>query len=121
MEFGNRLYELRKQRGLSQEELANRLDVTRQTVSKWEAEDSTPDMEKLIALGELFGISLDELVLGKVPVSTRLDALGEKVLTDGNKKKAKKGLKLVGLVLAAALAIDLISMIVYFLAFGFPK
>lgn len=40
MEFGNRLYELRKQRGLSQEELANRLDVTRQTVSKWEAEVS---------------------------------------------------------------------------------
>lgn len=37
MEFGNRLYELRKQKGLSQEELANRLDVTRQTVSKWEA------------------------------------------------------------------------------------
>lgn len=36
MEFGNRLYELRKQKGLSQEELANRLDVTRQTVSKWE-------------------------------------------------------------------------------------
>ena len=40
MEFGNRLYELRKQRGLSQEELANRLDVTRQTVSKWVAEVS---------------------------------------------------------------------------------
>lgn len=37
MEFGNRLYELRKQKGLSQEELANWLDVTRQTVSKWEA------------------------------------------------------------------------------------
>ena len=36
MEFGNRLYELRKQKGLSQEELANRLDVTRQTISKWE-------------------------------------------------------------------------------------
>ena len=46
MEFGNRLYELRKQKGLSQEELANRLDVTRQTVSKWELGDSTPDMDK---------------------------------------------------------------------------
>ena len=48
MEFGNRLYELRKQKGLSQEELANRLDVTRQTISKWELGDSTPDMDKLV-------------------------------------------------------------------------
>ena len=42
MEFGNRLYELRKQKGLSQEELANRLDVTRQTVSKWEGGHCPP-------------------------------------------------------------------------------
>ena len=40
--------------------------MTRQTVSKWELGDSTPDMDKLVALGELFEISLDELVLGKV-------------------------------------------------------
>lgn len=50
MEFGNRLYELRKQKGLSQEELANRLDVTRQTVSKWELGDSTPDMDSVMLL-----------------------------------------------------------------------
>ena len=79
MEFGNRLYELRKQKGLSQEELANRLDVTRQTVSKWELGDSTPDMDKLVALGELFEISLDELVLGKVPVTTKLDEWGQRL------------------------------------------
>ena len=91
MEFGNRLYELRKQKGLSQEELANRLDVTRQTVSKWELSDSTPDMDKLVALGELFEISLDELVLGKVPVTTKLDELGAKVMTTENKQKAKNG------------------------------
>ena len=44
MEFSNRLYELRKKRGLSQEEAANKLNVTRQTFSKWENGDSTPDM-----------------------------------------------------------------------------
>ena len=65
MEFNNKLYELRKQKGFSQEELANRLNVSRQTVSKWEVGDSTPDMEKLIAISDLFGISLDELVLDK--------------------------------------------------------
>ena len=107
MEFENRLYELRKQKGLSQEELASRLDVTRQTVSKWELGDSTPDM--------------DELVLGKVPVKTKMDELGAKVMTTENKQKAKKGLKIVGIIAGAVLAIDAVSMIVYFLIWGFPK
>ena len=121
MEFGNRLYELRKQKGLSQEELANRLDVTRPTVSQWELSDSTPDLDKLVALGELFEISLDELVLGKVPVTTKLDDLGAKVMTTENKQKAKKCLKIVGIIAGGVLAIDAVSMIVYFLIWGFPK
>ena len=54
MEFNNKLYELRKQKGFSQEELANRLNVSRQTVSKWEVGESTPDMEKLVAISDLF-------------------------------------------------------------------
>ena len=121
MEFGNRLYELRKQKGMSQEELANRLDVTRQTVSKWEVGDSAPDLEKLTALGELFEISLDELVLGKVPVTTKLDELGAKVMTTENKQKARKGLKAAGILAGTILAVDAVSMIVYFLIWGFPK
>ena len=65
MEFNNKLYELRKQKGFSQEELANRLNVSRQTISKWEVGESTPDMEKLVAISDLFGVSLDELVKGE--------------------------------------------------------
>ena len=57
MEFNNKLYELRTQKGLSQEELAGRLNVSRQTVSKWEVGESSPDMEKLVAISELFEIS----------------------------------------------------------------
>ena len=121
MEFGNRLYELRKQKGLSQEELANHLCVTRQTVSKWELGDSTPDMDKLIALSELFDLSLDELVLGKIPVTTKLDELGAKIMTKENKQKAKKGLKLFGIIAAAVLAVDALSMLLYFLIWGIPK
>ncbi len=68
MEFHDKLYQLRKQKGLSQEELANRLNVSRQTVSKWELGDSTPDMEKLTAISNLFAISLDELVMDKIPM-----------------------------------------------------
>ena len=67
MEFNNKLYELRKQKGFSQEELASRLNVSRQTVSKWEVGESAPDMEKLIAISDLFEISLDELVKGETP------------------------------------------------------
>ena len=121
MEFGNKLYELRKEKGLSQEELANHLYVTRQTVSKWELGDSTPDMDKLIMLAELFEVSLDELVLNKVPVTTKLDELGAKIMTKENKQKAKKGLKIFGIIAGAVLAIDVISMLVYFLCWGIPK
>ena len=62
MTFSEKLMGLRKARGLSQEEVGYRLDVTRQTVSKWETGQTTPEMEKLVALSALFGVSIDELV-----------------------------------------------------------
>ena len=129
MGFNNKLYELRKQKGFSQEELANRLNVSRQTVSKWEVGDSTPDMEKHTAISDLFGISLDELVLDKAPVqndgnSTRSDIVNqvaEKVLTEQNRKRAKKGLKIAAIIFGAILLIDVVSIIVYFSIYGFPQ
>ena len=121
MEFGNRLYGLRKEKGLSQEELANRLEVTRQTVSKWEVGDSTPDLDKLVLLAEVFEISLDKLVLDKAPVTTKIDELGMKVMTRENKQKVKKGLKIFGMIAGAVLAIDAISAIICILFWGFPK
>lgn len=62
MNFGERLINLRKQRGMSQEELAEKLNMTRQTISKWELGVSTPDMESLKNISNLFGISVDELI-----------------------------------------------------------
>lgn len=59
--FGNRLMSLRKSKSLSQEELGNLAGVSRQTVSKWELNQTTPEMDKLIALSNIFLISLDEL------------------------------------------------------------
>lgn len=61
MTFGERLMSLRRARGLSQEALGDMLDVTRQTVSKWERGDLTPELEKLVELSRIFGVSLDEL------------------------------------------------------------
>ena len=131
MEFNNKLYELRKQKGFSQEELANRLNVSRQTVSKWEVGDSTPDMEKLIAISDLFGISLDELVLGKAPApetppppppakSELYSDIKEHILTEENRRKARKGLKTAGIILAAFVLIDLLTFIIYIAFNGFP-
>ena len=65
IETANRLYELRKQQGLSQEELAEKLGVSRQAVSKWERSEASPDTDNLIALAKIYGMSLDELVYGK--------------------------------------------------------
>ena len=62
MEFSERLMILRKQAGLSQEQLADRLGVTRQSVSKWESGTALPELVKLISLSEIFGVSLDYLV-----------------------------------------------------------
>ena len=130
MEFNNRLYELRKQKGFSQEELANRLNVSRQTISKWEIGESTPDMEKLVAISDLFNVSLDELVKGQesepagasehIVKSELYSDIKEHVLTEDNKVKAQKGLKIAGIIVGVIVLIDLISFIVYAILFGLP-
>lgn len=128
MEFSKKLYELRKQKGHSQEELAGKLNVSRQTLSKWELGESTPDMEKLILLCDYFDVSLDELVLGKEIEKKIVNQenviakiLDEKILTDDNKKKTKRKLKLVGIILAIIVGVDFLSMIIYFIIYGVPK
>lgn len=60
--FGNNLNRLRKKEGYSQEELANKLHVTRQTISKWELEQTAPDLKDLKKISDVFNISLDELI-----------------------------------------------------------
>ena len=65
MDLGQKLFELRKGKNLSQEEVADKLNVTRQTVSKWETNQSTPDFDKIVPLCELFEISTEELLIGK--------------------------------------------------------
>ena len=65
MSLGENIISLRKIRGMSQTDLADELGVSRQSVSKWESDASTPELEKLLAMSELFGVSLDELVKGE--------------------------------------------------------
>ena len=67
LETANRLVEYRKKHNLSQEEVAEKIGVSRQAVSKWERVEASPDTDNLIALAQLYNVSLDELVLGKTP------------------------------------------------------
>lgn len=62
MNYGTKLYELRKKQSLSQEEVANKLGVTRQSISLWETDQAAPSLENLIAIAKLYSISLDALV-----------------------------------------------------------
>ena len=70
MNIADRIQYLRKQKGYSQEELADKVGVSRQAVSKWESEQSTPDLEKVIAMSELFEVTTDYILKGIEPVST---------------------------------------------------
>lgn len=67
MDFPQKLMELRRSHGLSQEQLGEKIGVTRQTISKWELGQTTPEMEKLAAISDLFGVSADELIRGTAP------------------------------------------------------
>ena len=65
MAFGEILVNLRKTKGLSQEQLAEELGLTRQTISKWELNQSTPDINYLVQLSDFFGVSTDYLIKGE--------------------------------------------------------
>lgn len=67
MTLGERILQYRTARSWSQEDLADLLDVSRQSVSKWETDASTPDLDKIVRLSEIFEVSLDQLVTGKEP------------------------------------------------------
>lgn len=67
MNMADRIQYLRKAKGISQEELAEKMGVSRQAVSKWESEQSMPDLEKIIAMSDFFEVTTDYLLKGREP------------------------------------------------------
>ena len=129
MTLGEKITKQRKELNYTQEQLADVLNVSRQSVSKWELDIAYPETDKLIEIGKLFDCSMDYLLNEKVTEKDevqpsgfmeKFQAISKKALTDENKKKAKKLLKIIGIALAILLGIDMISMIVYFVFFGVP-
>lgn len=95
MSLGNHLFDARKNKGLSQEAVAERLGVSRQTISKWETDETLPDIQQAKKLAVLYGVSLDELIAFDVDIreiqeviDRTSDAVSEKI--DWTKAWSKK-------------------------------
>lgn len=103
MDLGERISSLRAKRNLSQGELAEMLEVSRQSVSKWETGTSVPELDKLVRLSEVFGISLDELVLDKKPEEAPKEAEPKVIYVEKREQDAPK--KTAGVVLLCFAAV----------------
>lgn len=86
MNFSQQIKKLRDSRGLTQEQIANELGISRQAVSNWENDRNLPDIEMLISISTTFDISLDELILGE----RKMNNMTEKLIKDTNENRTAK-------------------------------
>ena len=123
IKIANKLVELRKKNGLSQEELADKLGLSRQAVSKWERAESSPDTDNLICLAKLYNVSLDDLlntdetleeISREVKEKEEEKSRIEKETNEKNEaeEKRRKRFNLIEGILSGSLA--LIATIIYF-------
>ena len=101
MEIGNKIMELRKKNGLSQEELAEKIGVARQTISKWELGETSPDLNQAKELSKVFNVSLDELTNNDIK-----DILVEK--TSNTEKLAGLILKLIKFIVVFIIVVPIL-------------
>ena len=130
MTLGEKIARQRKEVNYTQEQLADILGVSRQSISKWELDIAYPETDKLIELGKLFDCSMDYLLKEEITekdgvqtsgFTEKVEEIRRKVMTEKNKGKAKKILKIIGIILAVVLTIDIISMLLYFFVLGTPN
>lgn len=107
MSLGERLYELRKEKHLSQEQVAEQLNVTRQTISKWETDESKPDFDKIVPICNLYGISTEQLLIGDTgnTENSKEELSEEKINEENQELKKKKALFIISGILCFFLAI----------------
>lgn len=86
MDLNEQLKTLRKDRGLTQEQLAQELNVSRQAISNWENNKNLPDLEMVVTISQLFNLSLDELILG----GNEMTNMAEKLIHDGSETRRAK-------------------------------
>lgn len=98
MKFNEKLISLRKDKRMSQQDLAEALNVSRQAVSRWEVGTAIPSMDNLLALSKLFGVPTDELI----GADRGTDALGSEAVQGSGNIKGDSVLKVLLIILAAA-------------------
>lgn len=118
MDVSEKILQLRKANGFTQEELAEKLNVSRQSVSKWESGQSVPELEKLVALSEIFQVSTDHLLkpseLDQLSIKTEFLEKQQQELAAENRKRREKQFCIwscVGIYLIAAALIVLLRSI----------
>lgn len=117
--FGENLKTLRKNKGITQEELAARLNVVRQTISKWEKGQSVPDAEMLVKLAEIFEVPVSQLLGSRIESDAQPDALAEQLARINEQlviknRRAKRIWTAIAVIVAGAILLQLlvIGMIV---------
>jgi len=109
MELGEKILELRKKMNFSQEELAEKVNVTRQTISKWELGETCPDIKQAKELSKIFSISLDEMVGNDIS-----EVVVEKV---SNTEKLAglilRVLRYLGIILVCLVVVDIVAFIIF--------
>lgn len=86
MEFSDQIKNLRRKSGLTQDQFAQKLHVTRQAISNWENDRNLPDLPMLIEISQAFGISLDELILG----DKKMNKMTKKLIKDTDENRGAK-------------------------------
>lgn len=114
LDLSEKIVKLRKNNGLTQEQLAEQLNVSRQSVSKWESGQAAPDIDKIVALGEIFHVTTDYLLkpseLDELAMKTEmLEKRQQEILENDKKRKERKYCILV------SVSIYLIAFAVYML------
>lgn len=111
--FQDNLKTLRKNKGFTQEELAVRLNVVRQTISKWEKGQSVPDSEMLVRLAEIFEVPVSQLLGGPIEPDSQPDALAEQLARINEQlviknRRAKRIWTTIAVILIGAVLLQLI-------------
>lgn len=107
MDFGENIKSVRVGRDLTQQQMADKLNISRQAISNWENNRNLPDIEMLIEIAKAFNLTLDELILG----GNDMNNMTEKLINDGSeKKRAELGLKCIKLG-AALLILAIVSFV----------
>lgn len=124
MDISQKILELRKAQGLSQEQLAGKLNVSRQSVSKWETSESLPDVERLVEISKVFNVSTDYLLkksdVDELAIRTELLEKQQQKLLEETRQKAIKRFRILSCTIIGLITFTA-SMIFRFTLFGYHE